>query len=272
MVNIVDTDSGSKTVSRRANRSEFVGESVTNTLRAFIDENLLVSSSEDLSLDKLQVSDSKSSKQSATVEIAHEILLASWDRLKSWIEEEKEAIILKNWLAGETKRWQKIRSWDQSKAREELLKGSRLEQVVEFRNKDAFKNVGGLRAEENEFIDASVAETERQEKEKEARRRRDIRTAWGIAGGSLLAVIISTGLWLSARYEQKQAELNHADSLARYSLSLFNEGKELDAFVEAIRAGKILQKQKASDPEVMGALLATILPKLLVRCSQAIAS
>ncbi len=160
LVNIVDTESGSKTVSRRANRSEFVGESLQNTLQTFIDENLLVSSAEDLSSEKLQVSDSESLKQSATVEIAHEILLSSWDRLKGWIEQEKEAISLKNWLAGETRQWQKIRSEDESKGREELLKGSRLELVVEFRQKDAFKNVGGLRTEENEFIDASVAETD----------------------------------------------------------------------------------------------------------------
>ncbi len=206
LVNIVDTESGSKTVSRRANRSEFVGESVNNTLQTFIDENLLVSSAEDLSSETLQVSDSESSKQAATVEIAHEILLSSWDRLKRWIEQEKEAIILKNWLASETRRWQKIRAEDESKAREELLKGSRLEQVVEFRKKDAFQNIGGLRAEENEFIDASVAETERLEKEKEARRKRDIRTAWGIAGGSLIAVVVSTGLFFTARYQQKQAE------------------------------------------------------------------
>ncbi len=254
LVNIVDTDSGNKAVSRRANRSEFVGESVTNTLKTFIDENLLVSSSEDLSSEKLQVSDSENSQQSATVEIAHEILLSSWDRLKGWIEAEKEAIILKNWLAGETRRWQKICSEDESKGREELLKGSRLEQVVEFRNKDTFKNLGGLRAEENEFIDVSVAETERLEKEKEARRRRDLRTAWGIAAGSLLAVIMSTGLWLRAEEQQKQAELNQADSLARSSLSLFNEGKELDAFVEVIRAVKILQKHQETDPEVISAL------------------
>ncbi len=156
LVTILDTESGSKTVSRRANRSEFVGESVNKTLQTFIDENLLVSSYEDLSAEKLQVSDSELSKQSATVEIAHEILLSSWDKLKSWIEQEKEAIILKNWLAGETRRWQKIRLENESNAREELLKGSRLEQVVEFRKKDAFQNIGGFRVEENEFIDASV--------------------------------------------------------------------------------------------------------------------
>jgi hypothetical protein len=37
------------------------------------------------------------------------------------------------------------------------LKGSRLAQVVEFRKKDAFKNVGGLSKQEEEFINTSVA-------------------------------------------------------------------------------------------------------------------
>jgi WD40 repeat protein len=254
LVNIVDTESGSKTVARRANRSEFVGELVQNTLQTFIDENLLVSSAEDLRAEKLQVIDSESSKPSATVEMAHEILLSSWDQLKHWIEQEKEAIILKTWLTSETKRWQKMRIKDQSKAKEELLKGSRLEQVIELRKKDAFQNIGGLRTEENEFIDASVAETERLEKEKEARRQRDLKTAWRIAVGSLVALIITTGLGLRALYQRKRAELNLADSLARSSLYLFNQGKELDAFVEAIRAGKILQKQQATNPAVISAL------------------
>ncbi|NES64236.1 MAG: ATP-binding protein [Okeania sp. SIO2D1] len=174
LVNIIDTNSVSKTVSRRANRSEFVGELVNNTLSTFIDENLLVSSAEDLTPEKLKLSDSKSSKQSATVEIAHEILLSSWDRLKNWIEEEKEAILLKNWLASETNRWQKICSENESKGMAELLKGSRLEQVIELRKKDAFKNVGGLRAEENEFIDVSIKWQQQQEQQKKNRRRNTI--------------------------------------------------------------------------------------------------
>jgi WD40 repeat protein len=158
LVNIVDTDSGSsRAVSRRAYRDEFVGEPVGKTLNRFINENLLVSSSEYSNRKELQASDSKRLKQSAIVEIAHEILLSSWDELKRWLEQEKEAIILQNWLDGETRRWQKIRLEDESKAQDELLKGSRLDQVVEFRNKDAFKNIGGLRPEENQFIDASVA-------------------------------------------------------------------------------------------------------------------
>lgn len=173
LVNIVDTDAGSKAVSRRAYRNEFVGDSVEKTLDKFIDENLLVSGNEYSTQKELLVSDSEQLKQSAIVEIAHEILLSSWDKLKSWLEQEKEAIILKNWLASETKRWQKIYSKDESRAKDELLKGSRFEQIVEFRNKDAFKNLGDFSVEENQFIDASIEwhnrqmEIERQRKFKE---------------------------------------------------------------------------------------------------------
>ncbi|MGB5769905.1 MAG: hypothetical protein WBM32_08555 [Crocosphaera sp.] len=70
----------------------------------------------------------------------------------------------------------------------------------------------------------------------------------------MVALAVSSGLGLMAWEQTKKAELNLATSIAHYSSSLFNEGKELDAFVEAIKAGKILQKQKAQDPEVMSVL------------------
>ncbi len=252
LVNIVDSDSGSKTVSRRANRSEFVSESVNNTLLTFIDENLLVSSSEDLSLDKLQISDSKSSKQSATVEIAHEILLSSWDRLKGWIEEEKEAIILKNWLAGETNRWQKIRARDESKGREELLKGSRLEQVVEFRNKDAFKNVGGLRVDENEFIDASVEWRDEQERQQKNRRRN---TILSLSAFSVIAMILSIWGWFSSTFAElhlKQACLLLEDIVSEKGEKVF----ELPTYLKE-KKGKITwedAKKMSQDDQIMSDL------------------
>ena len=156
LVNIIDTDSGSKAVSRRAYRDEFVGESVEKLLKKFIDENLLVSSSEYSSQEEIQVSDSKRLKQSATVEIAHEILLYSWNQLKNWIEKEKEAIILKNFLASERMQWQKIRLENDNKAKYELLQGSKLEKIIQFRDKNLFNNIGGLTKQEHEFISASI--------------------------------------------------------------------------------------------------------------------
>lgn len=173
LVNIVDTDSGSRSVSRRAYRDEFVGESVENTLNKFIEERLLVSSSDYRGQEKAKVDNEHPRKKSNTVEIAHEILLSSWETLKYWLEQEKEAIILKNWLTNETRRWQKILMKNECRAKEELLKGTQLDTAVEFRNKDAFRNLGGLSEQEEGFIYASVewrdrqAELERERKLKE---------------------------------------------------------------------------------------------------------
>jgi len=171
LVNIIDTDSGTKTVSRRANRTEFSDQSLSTTLQTFINENLLVSNAENISLKKPSGVAKRSTNRGATVEISHEILLSSWGMLKEWIEEEKEAIILKNWLAGETNRWKAICAQDAAKGRKELLQGSRLDQVSELRSSNAFKNVGGLRAEENDFIDASIHWQQQQEQSKKKRRR-----------------------------------------------------------------------------------------------------
>lgn len=239
LVNIVETDSGSKTVSRQAYQHEFVGESVKKTLKKFIDENLLVSSSESLSTELL-ISNASTLKQSATVEIAHEVLLLSWDVLKGWIEQEKEAIILRNWLAGEARRWQKIWLENGSKANDELLKGSRLDQVVEFRSKDAFENVGGLQEQENQFIDASVALRNRQEKEKqeiEHRIKLGQRIIAGVIGSAVCAVL---GFSVFALWQRQQVEINAFTQFAEQLLLI--KPKQLDGLIESLRATKKLKK------------------------------
>ena len=177
LVNFVDTDSGSRAVSRRAYRNEFVGKSVEKLLEKFIDkEKLLVSSSEYSSTEEMQASDSKRLKQRPTVEIAHEILLSSWDKLKDWLEKAKEAIIFKNSLAREVESWQKVLSKDESRAKDELLKGTRLDQALEFKKEGAFKKLGGLSLSEQEekFINASVNWQQQQERQKKNRRRNTV--------------------------------------------------------------------------------------------------
>ncbi|MEH2111468.1 MAG: WD40 repeat domain-containing protein, partial [Nostoc sp.] len=101
--------------------------------------------------------------------------------------------------------------------------------------------------DEKEFIEQSI-------QERDFIRKRGIRTMWGIVVSSLGAVIISSILGLMAWNEKNQSELNQAESLGRYSLSLFNQGNELEAFVPAIKAGKILQSQHKTNPEVMNVL------------------
>ncbi|MEH2136971.1 nSTAND1 domain-containing NTPase [Nostoc sp.] len=245
LVNIVDSDSGSKTVSRRAYRDEFVSESdeqiatkqiLEKTLNRFIDEKLLVSSSDYLSPEKLLITNINTQKKSATIEIAHEILLSSWDSLKRWIEEEKEAIIFKNWLTGETRRWQKIRSEDESQAQDELLKGSRLAQIVELRAKNAFKNVGGLRLEENQFIDASVEWRDCLLKQEKERRKLQIMVTY-------ITSLVFAGFAIFAGYQWKEADKGQIQALTTSSKANFVANRHsFDTLIDGLRAGRQLKQ------------------------------
>jgi WD40 repeat protein len=239
LVDFVDTDSGTRAVSKRAYRNDFVGELVEKTLNNFIEEKLLVSSDEFLSQEKLLISDSQQRQKSATVEIAHEILLSSWDKLKRWLEEEQKVITDKNWLASETKRWH------QSSSNDDLLKGSRLAQFVELRETDAFKNIGGLTLEQNRFIDASIEHRDREKKKEELRRRRTIQSLTGGLVGALILTGIAGWQWQNSEYQRKRAETvqeGQVNALSSYSEILYTLDKDFDALVEGLRAGKLLKR------------------------------
>ncbi|NCQ97801.1 MAG: hypothetical protein GPJ11_00005, partial [Microcystis aeruginosa L211-101] len=221
---------GEKAVSRRADKSSFEQEEMQKeVLYQLIDNRLLVSKGED---------------GTATVEVAHEALLRSWKVLQDLIREKEEIIVLRSRLYADAKQWDDLQKQDAVKASSELWGGSKLAKIVEFQKNNSLPNLNTVAIE---FIKASISQAERQKNEK-------IRTARRIAAGSLVAVVISTGLGWMAWNKTKEAEYNQAESLGRYSSSLLNEHKNLEAFVEAIKAGKILQKQQTYNKEVTNAL------------------
>jgi len=191
---------------------------------------------------------SRNASHQETVEVIHEALIQNWGELQAWMNTDRVFRAWQERLRGAKKQWEAT-----NKDSGSLLRGAALaeaEERLSERPEDLIY--------EAEFIQQSIQEQKRLQQEKEARRRRDIRTAWGVAVGSLVAVAISTGFWLTARYEQKQTELREAESLGRSSLSLLNQGKDFEALIAAIQAGKTLQKHKADNPEVMGALITNI--------------
>jgi len=223
-----------KAVSKRAKVAEFQRELIQATLKKLIDNNLIVSQA--------------TIEGEATVEIAHEILLSSWETLRKWIENAYQVIGIRNDLVKSLHRWQETKKKDPKNAYKDFLTGSLLAEVKEKQDSKTFDLVlGKLTTEEDKFIINSFKYAERQKNEK-------IRTAQRIAAGSLVAVVISSSLGLMAWQKTKQAELNQAESLGRYSLSLFNENNELEAFVTAIKAGKILYSQHTTNAVGVNAL------------------
>jgi len=238
LVKVFTTDGVEKRVSQSVSRSALQGEAVPETINRLIKENLLVSSAANLSQAALTQND-KSLEQQATIEIAHEILLTSWDKLKEWLQEAQDILLIRSRLEEDMRRWH-----EQNQSNQELLKSSVLAKVLELKEKQLFELQSiPLSAAEKAYIAVS-----------EQFQKRELKRARRVAAGALMAVVVSSGLGLMAWNQTKQAELNQADSLGRYSQSLFSEGKELDAVVQAIRAGKTLQKQHATDPVVMRAV------------------
>ncbi len=145
-----DSESGTewRPVRRRALMFEFNNELEPIVLVKLINENLLVSNRQ-LTLEE------------STVEITHEILLTSWTSLNIWIQENRQAIALRNRLNDDVTHWQT------KKAEDELWAGSKLEQVLELQKNSTFNQVlGGFSPTANQFIDASVGLRDRLQRRK----------------------------------------------------------------------------------------------------------
>ncbi|WNF13484.1 eIF2A-related protein [Microcystis aeruginosa] len=194
---------------------------------------------------RLVVTSRSEEAQVETVEVVHEALIRNWGELRGWMDTDRVFRAWQERLRGAMGQWQKTQGDEGSWLRGAAL--AEAEEQLKQRPEDISQS-------EQDFIRQSLQERERIKQAEAARRRREIRTAWGIAAGSLVAVVVSTGLGLMAWKQTQQAELNLANARGFSSLSLFDRGKELEAFVEAIKAGKTLQKQQASDTKVTNAL------------------
>ncbi|AFZ13498.1 WD40 repeat-containing protein [Crinalium epipsammum PCC 9333] len=159
----------------------------------------------------------------AKVEVAHEALLRSWKVLQDLIRYKEEIIVLRNRLSADAKEWDELRKQDPRKAINALiLNVPKLTKIINLAKEKSLPNLDALTTE---FIQASIKYQNQVQKIEAERKQREVST-----------------------------ELSLANSLGRYSSSLFDTHHELEAFVEAIKAGKILHKHKATDGQVISAL------------------
>jgi len=162
---------------------------------------------------------SKGEEGKVTVEVAHEELLRSWKVLQDLIREKEDIIILRNRLYADAKQWDEICQQDAKKANSELWNGSKLAKVVRLYNDKLLPNLDALAIK---FANASINHQNQLKAIEAERKQREVNTEIGLA-----------------------------NSLSQYALLLFNEGKELEACIAIIKAGKILQKHKKTDKNII---------------------
>jgi WD40 repeat protein len=187
---------------------------------------------------------SRNATSQETVEVVHEALIRNWGELRGWMDTDRVFRAWQERLRGAMRQWQETQQDEGS-----LLRGAALAEAEEQLRKRPEELVA-----ESDFIKQSLQERERIKQAETARRKREIRIARGIAGGSLMAVVVSSGLGWMAWKQTQQAEINLADAISISALSLIDKGKELDAFIQAIRAGKILQNHQAYNQSGLNAL------------------
>ncbi|MFW9262420.1 hypothetical protein [Nostoc sp. CALU 546] len=216
-----------KVVSKRAKVTEFQGELIQATLKKLIDNNLIVSQA--------------TIEGEATVEIAHEILLSSWETLRKWIADAHQVIAIRNDLVKSLHRWQETKKKDPQNAYNDFLTGSLLAEAREKRDSKTFDLVlGKLEPEEDQFIEASIKYHNQRQKVEAERRQRTIQ--W--LSGGLLAVSILAGL---AGWQWKLSEDARTATRLEFegvnALNKFEADQDIESLLLAIRSGKDLQSE-----------------------------
>jgi len=89
----------------------------------------------------------------ATIEIAHEALISSWERLVNWIEAEKEFLLFRNHLELLYREWRESNEDERA-----LLNGLQLEKAIEWQDKIENKKLlnfirkSNYKAKKNKFF------------------------------------------------------------------------------------------------------------------------
>lgn len=131
-----------------------------------------------------------------TAEIAHEILIRRWPRLRHWLEEDREGLRLHRRLGDAARLWEAA-----GRESADLYRGARLETALEW----ARVNGARLNSSEREFLDASAREAAQAERQRQATTRR-LRRAL-VAGGCLLAAVLGLLVFaLASRRDAVDAE------------------------------------------------------------------
>lgn len=125
------------------------------------------------------------------VAVAHEALIREWPRLRTWLDEDREGLLLHRHLAGAAAAWDSL-----GREPSELYRGPRLAAAVEWA--DRTEDLSSLEAD---FLAASRAEREQGERA----RARGTRRLRALLAGVGIALVVALGAAAWAVNQQREA-------------------------------------------------------------------
>jgi WD40 repeat protein/class 3 adenylate cyclase len=184
----------------------------------------------------------------SSAEVAHEALIREWPRLRRWLDEDREGLRMHRQLG------QAARLWEAGgREPSDLYRGARLAGAVELSQAGRAE----LNATEHAFIDASVAEDER-ERRVQQRSNRRLRTSLSVAVLLLVAAIVAGVLALvqrnHARHAESSAQAQALTSDAERLGALAQTEPNLDRALLLAVAGVKLQNRVETRSDLLAAL------------------
>ncbi len=223
---LVTVGDGSADTRRRVRRRDLDGDPAT------VDDVL-----ERFGAARLLTFDHDRGSREPTVEIAHDALIGTWDRLAAWIDEDRDSLLRVRHLGAAASAWA-----DRGRDESELYRGGRLEAMSAW----VAASPGMLRPLDAEFLAASEELAARESAERETRaeqqriqQRRLRRRATIASCAALLAVIAgSVAVVQSRRADDRRAEARDAAAAASDQAAIASEQRDVavEAQAEAVTA------------------------------------
>lgn len=166
-----------------------------------------------------------------TVEVAHEALLTEWPRLRGWIEDARESLVLARRVGESAQEWT-----ESNEDPSYLLRGVRLEDVETWVSRADVV----LTSDESRYIAASITQ---RAAEAGAAKRRKRRTVAALTAGLVLVSTLATIAFWQRGVAQEEALQARARELAAAAQGQVGQNRELalliatEAFDTSIRGG-----------------------------------
>ena len=177
-----------------------------------------------------------------TAEVAHEVLIREWPTLRGWLEEDREGLRLHRRLGDAARIWEAA-----GRDPTDLYRGTRLGAALEW----AQEHPDALNATERAFLDASVAESDR-ERRAQIRANRRLRAL--LAGaGVLLAAAVVAGLLAFRESDNARDSARTAVAQRLGAQALIDD--RLDRSLLLAQAGRVLDDTVVTRSHLLSALV-----------------
>jgi WD40 repeat protein/class 3 adenylate cyclase/energy-coupling factor transporter ATP-binding protein EcfA2 len=177
-----------------------------------------------------------------TAEVAHEVLIRQWPTLRGWLEEDREGLRLHRRLGDAGRIWEAA-----GRDPTDLYRGARLAAALEW----AQGHQDALNAAERAFLDASIAESER-ERRVQLRANRRLRALLTVAGVLLVAATVA-GLLALRESGDARDSARSADAQRLGAQALIDD--RLDRSLLLAQAGRVLDDTVVTRSHLLSALV-----------------